>query len=131
VPILDRKRIYEDIVEPTSKVVELPAKFEDARGMGRWILNSPSSSSSKEEIKSHEYDTRPAGTWVPIPDRKRINEDIMRPTLEVVEPPAQFEYARGYGQMDNEQPMFHKWCELYLQRIHLMKLTLTLTDIRK
>lgn len=35
-----------------------------------------------------------------------INEDTMRQTSEVAEPPAEFEYARDYEQMDNEQPMF-------------------------
>ncbi len=30
----------------------------------------------------------------------------MGPTSEMVEPPAQFAYTRGYGQMDYEQPMF-------------------------
>ena len=30
----------------------------------------------------------------------------MGPTTEMVEPPAQFAYARGYEQMDYEQPMF-------------------------
>ena len=35
-----------------------------------------------------------------------FNEDTMEQTSEVVEPPAAFEYARDYGQMDYEQPMF-------------------------
>lgn len=35
-----------------------------------------------------------------------FNEDTMGQTSEVVEPPAEFEYARDYGQMDYEQPMF-------------------------
>jgi len=33
----------------------------------------------------------------------QFNEDVMGPTPEVVEPPPQFEYARGYGQMGYEQ----------------------------
>ena len=56
---------------------------------------------------SHDRDIWPAGTWVPIPQTEnQFNEDIMGPTSEVVEPPAQFEYARGYGKMHYEQPMF-------------------------
>jgi hypothetical protein len=44
---------------------------------------------------------------VPIPQaEKQFNENIMEPTTEVVEPSTQFEYARGYGQMDYEQSMF-------------------------
>ena len=47
----------------------------------------------------------------PIPGAKQttkttenqFNEDVMGPTPEVVETPAQFEYARGYGQMGYEQ----------------------------
>jgi len=50
-----------------------------------------------KEIMSHEYDTWPAATWVPIPQREnQFNEDVMGPTSEVVEPPSQFEYSGGY-----------------------------------
>jgi hypothetical protein len=60
-----------------------------------------------EEIMSCEYDTWPAGTRVPIPQAEnQFNEDIMGARSEVVEPPTQFEYTRGYGQMDYEQPIF-------------------------
>ena len=36
----------------------------------------------------------------------QFNEDVMGPTSEVVETPAQFEYSGSYGQMEYEQPMF-------------------------
>jgi hypothetical protein len=62
----------------------------------------------REEITSHESDTWPAGTWVPLPHTdNEFNEDVVGPTSEVVEQLAQFEYAKGYGQMDYEQLMFH------------------------
>jgi hypothetical protein len=44
---------------------------------------------------------------VPISQTEnQFNEEFMGPTSEVVEPLAQFQYARGYGQMGYEQPMF-------------------------
>jgi hypothetical protein len=55
---------------------------------------------------SFEYDTWPAGTWVPIPQTgEEYNQDMLGRTSEVMEPPAQFEYAMGYVQMGYEQPM--------------------------
>ena len=36
----------------------------------------------------------------------QFKDDVMGPTSEVVETPAQFEYSGGYGQMEYEQPMF-------------------------
>jgi hypothetical protein len=58
-----------------------------------------------EEIMSHECDAWPSDTCVPIPQTEnQFNEDIMGQTSEVMEPPAQFEYAGGYGQLDYEQP---------------------------
>jgi hypothetical protein len=59
-----------------------------------------------KEFITHEYGTWPAGTWVPIQAENPFNEDTMGQTSEVVEPPAEFEYARDYGQMDYEQPIF-------------------------
>jgi len=54
---------------------------------------------------SDENDTWPAATWVPIPQiENEFNEDVMGPTLEVVEPPVQFYYAIGFVQMGYEQP---------------------------
>jgi hypothetical protein len=35
----------------------------------------------------------------------QFHEDVMGPTSEVVEPPAQFECTRGYEHMNYEQPM--------------------------
>ena len=47
-----------------------------------------------------------AGTWVHIPQEENQFNDVMGPTSEVLEPPAQFEYDRGYEHMHYEQPMF-------------------------
>ena len=91
----------QDIMGPTSEVVEAPTQFEYARGYGQMDYEQPIFQVLPiEEIMSHEYDTWPAGTRA----ENQFNEDIIGP--EVVEPPTQFEYARGYGQMDYEQSMF-------------------------
>jgi len=50
-------------------------------------------------------DIWPAGSWVPIPQTEnQFNEDVIGPTSEMVEPPAQFEYVMSYVQMGYEQP---------------------------
>jgi hypothetical protein len=59
-----------------------------------------------KEFITQEYSTWPAGTWVTIKQAENLfNEDTMGQTGEVVEPPAEFEYATDYGQMAYEQPM--------------------------
>lgn len=56
-----------------------------------------------KEFITHEYGTWPAGTCVPILQAENpFNEDTMGQTSEVVEPPAEFEYASDYGQIDYE-----------------------------
>jgi hypothetical protein len=60
-----------------------------------------------EEIVTHDYGTWPAGTTLPIPqEENQFNLYIIGPISKLVEPPAQFEYSGGYGQMVYEQPMF-------------------------
>ena len=78
----------QDIMGPTSEVVEAPTQFEYARGYGQMDYEQPIFQVLPiEEIMSHEYDTWPAGTRA----ENQFNEDIIGP--EVVEPPTQFEYA--------------------------------------
>jgi hypothetical protein len=98
----------EDIIWPTSEVLEPTAQFEYARGYGHMDYEQPMFQFlPMEEIMSHESNTWSAGTWVPIPQAEnQFNEDVIWTTSEVLKPPAQFEYARGYGHMDYEQPMF-------------------------
>jgi len=98
----------EDIIGPTSKVVKPSAQFEYARGYGQTGYEQPTSEFlPTEQIMSDENLTWPAATWFPIPQTEnQFNEDVMGPTSEVVETPAQFEYSGGYGQMEYEQPMF-------------------------
>ena len=74
----------------------------------KWWNHQPTSQIlPTKEIMSDEYDTWPEGSWVPIlKTENQFNENVMGPTSEVVEPPAQFQYAGGYGQTDYEQPMF-------------------------
>ena len=89
---------------PTSEVVEPPAQIEYARGYGQIGYEKPTSQIlPTEEIMSHEYDTCAAVTWVPIPQTENeFNENVMGPTSEVVEPPAQFAYDMRYVQMGYE-----------------------------
>jgi hypothetical protein len=85
----------ENVVGPTPEVVEQPTQFE----YGRSYEQSTSQIVSTEEITSPEYDTWPAGTWVPIPQTENeFNENVVGPTPEVVEQPTQFEYGRSYEQ---------------------------------
>jgi hypothetical protein len=100
-------QFHENVMEPTSEVVEPPAQFEFAGGYGQTDYEQPTSQIlPTEEIITYEYGTWPADTWVPIPQTEnQFHEDVVEPTSEVVEPPAEFKYARGYGQMDYEQPM--------------------------
>jgi len=91
---------------------------------------------------AHEYDTWPSATWVPIPQREnQFNEDVMGPTSEVVEPPAQFDYSVSYVQMGYDQPTSqipptNKLCQMNMtpgqqplgsphhrQKMNLMKMT--------
>jgi hypothetical protein len=108
VPIPQAENQFNGVKVSTSEVLEPPAQFEYAGGCGQMDCEQPMFQVLQMEgIMSHEYDNWPASTWLPIPQAEnQFNEDIMRPTTEVVEPPAQFQYARGYGQMDYEQPMF-------------------------
>jgi len=98
----------EDVMGPTSEVVEPPAQFDYSMSYVQMGYEQPTSQVlPTEEIVAHEYDTWPAATWVPIPQRdNQFNEYVMGPTSEVVETPAQFEYSGGYGLMEYEQPMF-------------------------
>jgi len=98
----------EDVIGPTSEVMELPAQFDYSMSYVQMGYEQPTSQVLPTEgIMAHEYDTWPAATWFPIPQRdNQFNEDVMGPTSEVVETPAQFEYSGGYGEMEYEQPMF-------------------------
>ena len=97
----------EEVMEPTSEVVEPPARFEYTRAYRQMECEQPMFQFLPTEEMSHEYETWPAGTWVPIPQRdSKYNEDIAESTSEVVEPPPQFDYSRDYGQVDYQQPMF-------------------------
>ena len=95
----------EDIMGPTSEVVETPTQFEYASGYGQMGYEQPTSHIfPTEEIMSDEYDTWPAATWVPIPQiENESNEDVMGPTSGVLEPPAHFTYSMSYVQMGYEQ----------------------------
>jgi len=95
----------EDVMGPTSEVVEPPGQFEYAMSYVQMDYEQPTSQIlPTEEIMSHEYDTWPAGTCVPIPQTEnKFNEDILGPTSEVLEPQAQFEYAMSYVQLGYEQ----------------------------
>ncbi len=96
-------QFHEDIIGPATEVVESPPKFQYARGYGQIGYDQPMLQVlPTEEIMSYEYYTWPAGTSVLIPQTEnQCNEDFLRPTSEVVEPPAKFEYASDY-----EQPIF-------------------------
>jgi hypothetical protein len=96
----------EEVMEPTSEVVEPPARFEYTRAYRQMECEQPMFQFLPTEEMSHEYETWPAGTWVPIPQRDSKYEDIAESTSEVVEPPPQFDYSRDYGQVDYQQPMF-------------------------
>jgi len=100
------KQFNEDVMGQISEVVEPPAQFEHARGYGQMGYKQHKYQVlPTEEIVAHEYDTWPAATWVPIPQREnQFNEDVMGPISEVVEPPAQFDYSMSYVQMGYEQP---------------------------
>ena len=84
---------------PTSEVVQPPPEFEYARDHGQMGYEQPTSQIlPTKEIMSHEYDTWSAATQFPIPQTEnQFNEDVMGPTSEVVEPPAQFDYPLSYG----------------------------------
>jgi hypothetical protein len=93
----------ENVMGPTAEVVELPTQFEYSRS----YEESTSQIVSTEEIRSLEYDTRPAGTGVPIPQTENeFNENVVGPTPEMVELRTHFEYSRSYGHMYYEQPTF-------------------------
>jgi len=85
-------RFNEDIMGPSPQ-------FELTRGYEYMDYEQPMLQVLPTEEMSQEYDTCPAGTWVPIPQTEnQFHEDVIGPTSEVVEPPAQFEYARDYEQ---------------------------------
>jgi len=89
--------------EQASGSVNPPASFVCTEGFGQprfQVLPA-------KEFITHEYGTWPAGTWLPILQAENpFSEGNMGQTSEVVEPPAEFEYARDYGQRDYDQPMF-------------------------
>jgi hypothetical protein len=92
-------------METTTEVVEPPTKYEYARCYGQMDYEqSMFQVLPTEEIMSHEYDTWPAGTRVPIPQTEYQFNDIMEPTSELVEPPTQFEYAGAMGRWTMSSP---------------------------
>jgi hypothetical protein len=107
IPQLENQ-FHEDIIGPTSEVVEPPLQIEYTRGYGQMDYEQPMFQVlPTEEIMSYEYDTWPAGTWVPIPQTEnQFHEDVIGPTSVVLEPRPQFEYTRGYGHTEHEQHMF-------------------------
>ena len=95
-----------DILGPTSEVVEPSAQFEYASGCGQMGYEQPTSQiQPTKDIMSDKYDTWRAATWVPIPQiENEFNGDVLGPTSEVVETPAQFEYDISYVQLGYEEP---------------------------
>jgi len=96
----------EDVMGPTSEVVEPSAQFEYASGCGQMGYEQPTSQiQPTKDIMSDKYDTWRAATWVPIPQiENEFNGDVLGPTSEVVETPAQFEYDISYVQLGYEEP---------------------------
>ena len=101
-------QFHEDFMGPTSEVLEPPAQFEYGSGYGQMGYEQPTYQiQPTKEIMSDEYDTWQAATWVPIPQvENEFTNDVLGPTSEVVETPAQFEYDISYVQMGYEQPTF-------------------------
>jgi len=74
--------------------VDPPASFVCTEEFGQPVFQVLAA----KEFITHEYGTWSAGSWMPILQAENaINEDTMRQTSEVVEPPAAFEFARDYG----------------------------------
>jgi hypothetical protein len=96
-----------DVVVPTSEVVEPPAQVEYAGGYGQVDYEQPTSQILPiQENVTYEYGTWPGDNWVPMPHRQNeFPEDVIETVTEVVEPPAELDYAMDYGQMHYEQPM--------------------------
>jgi len=70
-------QFHEDVMGPTSEVVEPPAQFEYTRGYEHMDCQQPMLQVlPTEQIMSHEYYTWPAGTWVSIPQTEnQFHED--------------------------------------------------------
>jgi len=79
--------------QQASGSVDLPASFVCTEEFGQPMFQVLAA----KEFITQEYGTWSAGSWMPILQAENaINEDTMRQTSEVAEPPAEFEYARDY-----------------------------------